>query len=227
MTEPRWVNALLPVTQRAGRGKRTRSGAFRGGCPGVGVSMSGRWLVAKVGAAVLTLIFVLIFNFFLFRAIGDPTTQLARLPGATDKEIQQLRERLRSRQAAARPVRRLRRRHRDPRPRDQPEHARAGLGRDQGRAAVDAAARRHRNAAGDADRSVDGGEGGDAPQDQDRRRTARLQPVHLRIARVLDRDHPDPRLRGRLADLPGRSAGDARESSSRAGSTRRSTSSTT
>ena len=54
--------------------------------------MSGRWLVAKVGAAVLTLIFVLIFNFFLFRAIGDPTTQLARLPGATDKEIQQLRE---------------------------------------------------------------------------------------------------------------------------------------
>ncbi|HEX2388237.1 MAG TPA: ABC transporter permease, partial [Solirubrobacterales bacterium] len=49
-------------------------------------------MVAKVGAAVLTLIFVLIFNFFLFRAIGDPTTQLARLPGATDKEIQQLRE---------------------------------------------------------------------------------------------------------------------------------------
>jgi peptide/nickel transport system permease protein len=52
--------------------------------------MSGRWLVSKVGAAVLTLIFVLIFNFFLFRAIGDPTTQLARLPGATDKEIEQL-----------------------------------------------------------------------------------------------------------------------------------------
>jgi peptide/nickel transport system permease protein len=52
--------------------------------------MSGRWLLTKVGAAVLTLIFVLIFNFFLFRAIGDPTTQLARLPGATDKEIEQL-----------------------------------------------------------------------------------------------------------------------------------------
>ena len=52
--------------------------------------MSGRWLFTKVGAAVLTLIFVLIFNFFLFRAIGDPTTQLARLPGATDKEIEQL-----------------------------------------------------------------------------------------------------------------------------------------
>ncbi len=54
--------------------------------------MSGRWLAGKVGAAVLTLIFVLIFNFFLFRAVGDPTTQLARLPGATDAEIEQLRE---------------------------------------------------------------------------------------------------------------------------------------
>ncbi len=42
--------------------------------------MSGRWLAGKVGAAVLTLIFVLIFNFFLFRAVGDPTNQLARLP---------------------------------------------------------------------------------------------------------------------------------------------------
>ena len=52
--------------------------------------MTGRWLFTKVGAAVLTLIFVLIFNFFLFREIGDPTTQLARLPGATDKEIEQL-----------------------------------------------------------------------------------------------------------------------------------------
>jgi len=54
--------------------------------------MSGRWLAGKVGAAVLTLIFVLVFNFFLFRAVGDPTTQLARLPGATDAEIAQLRE---------------------------------------------------------------------------------------------------------------------------------------
>ena len=53
--------------------------------------MNGRWLAGKVGAAVLTLIFVLIFNFFLFRAVGDPTTQLARLPGATEKEIAQLR----------------------------------------------------------------------------------------------------------------------------------------
>jgi peptide/nickel transport system permease protein len=50
-----------------------------------------RWLAGKAGAALLTLIFVLIFNFFLFRVMGDPTTQLARLPRATPEEIQQLR----------------------------------------------------------------------------------------------------------------------------------------
>ncbi len=54
--------------------------------------MNARWLAGKVGAAILTMLFVLVFNFFLFRAVGDPTTQLARLPGATDQEIQQLRE---------------------------------------------------------------------------------------------------------------------------------------
>jgi peptide/nickel transport system permease protein len=48
-------------------------------------------LVGKVGAAFLTLIFVLVFNFFLFRVMGDPTTQLARLPRAGPEEIQQLR----------------------------------------------------------------------------------------------------------------------------------------
>jgi peptide/nickel transport system permease protein len=50
-----------------------------------------RWLAGKVGAAFLTLIFVLVFNFFLFRIMGDPTAQLARLPRATPEEIQQLR----------------------------------------------------------------------------------------------------------------------------------------
>ncbi len=53
--------------------------------------MSPRWLAGKALAALLTLIFVLIFNFFLFRVMGDPTTQLARLPRATPEEIQQLR----------------------------------------------------------------------------------------------------------------------------------------
>ncbi len=53
--------------------------------------MSARWLASKLGAAVVTLIFVLIFNFFLFRAVGDPTEQLVRLPQATDEEIADLR----------------------------------------------------------------------------------------------------------------------------------------
>jgi peptide/nickel transport system permease protein len=53
--------------------------------------LSFRWLAGKVGAAFLTLIFVLVFNFFLFRVMGDPTTQLARLPRATPQEIQKLR----------------------------------------------------------------------------------------------------------------------------------------
>jgi peptide/nickel transport system permease protein len=54
--------------------------------------MSGRWLAGKVAAALLTLVFVLIFNFFLFRVMGDPTTQLARLPNSTPEEIEKLRE---------------------------------------------------------------------------------------------------------------------------------------
>jgi peptide/nickel transport system permease protein len=53
--------------------------------------LSLRWLAGKAGAALLTLIFVLVFNFFLFRIMGDPTTQLARLPRSTPEEIQQLR----------------------------------------------------------------------------------------------------------------------------------------
>jgi len=52
--------------------------------------MSGRWLAGKVAAALLTLLFVLVFNFFLFRVMGDPTTQLARLPGSTPAEIEKL-----------------------------------------------------------------------------------------------------------------------------------------
>ena len=52
--------------------------------------MSGRWLAEKVAAALLTLAFVIVFNFFLFRLVGDPTTQLARLPQSTPEEIEQL-----------------------------------------------------------------------------------------------------------------------------------------
>ena len=52
--------------------------------------MSGRWLAGKLAAALLTLLFVLVFNFFLFRVMGDPTTQLARLPGSSPAEIEKL-----------------------------------------------------------------------------------------------------------------------------------------
>lgn len=53
--------------------------------------MSGRWLTRKVAAALLTLAFVLVFNFFLFRVMGDPLNQLAHLPRATPEEVAKLR----------------------------------------------------------------------------------------------------------------------------------------
>ena len=173
--------------------------------------MNGRWLAGKVAAALLTLVFVLVFNFFLFRVMGDPTTQLARLPNATAGGDRAAPGRLRARQAA-RPASSST---------TSATRVRLDLGisqrsrepvweRDQGRAAVDAAAGRHRHAARDADRQLAGGGRRDPARQEDRRRAARLQPVHLRGARVLDRDHPDPRLRGLDTDPPGRPAGDAR-----------------
>jgi peptide/nickel transport system permease protein len=53
--------------------------------------MSRRWLARKLAGALLTLAFVLVFNFFLFRVMGDPLSQLARLPRATPQELVQLR----------------------------------------------------------------------------------------------------------------------------------------
>ncbi len=53
--------------------------------------MNARWLAGKVGAALLTLAFVLVFNFFLFRGVGDPTAQLVRLPQSTPEQIEELR----------------------------------------------------------------------------------------------------------------------------------------
>jgi peptide/nickel transport system permease protein len=53
--------------------------------------VSGRWLAGKAAASLLTFAFVIVFNFFLFRVMGDPTDQFARLPQATPKEIEQLR----------------------------------------------------------------------------------------------------------------------------------------
>jgi peptide/nickel transport system permease protein len=50
-----------------------------------------RWIGAKALGALVTLLFVLVFNFFLFRVMGDPTSQLARLPRAGPEEIEKLR----------------------------------------------------------------------------------------------------------------------------------------
>ena len=53
--------------------------------------MSGRWLAGKTAAALLTLAFVIVFNFFLFRVMGDPTTQFTRIPNITQAELADLR----------------------------------------------------------------------------------------------------------------------------------------
>ena len=149
--------------------------------------------------------------------MGDPTTQLARLPRASPEEIQQLRAVLRARQAAARAVRRLRRA--TPRGwtsgsarRRAARCGRRSRTRCRGRCCWSASARcwpPPRHLAGDRRRH--------AKRDTHRRRAARLQPVHLLGARVLDRGDPDPGVRGRDPDLPGRPAGDAGQASSTRG----------
>ena len=50
--------------------------------------MSLRGLLVRIGVALVTLVFVLVFNFFLFRAAGDPIQDLARNP-RIDEELQQ------------------------------------------------------------------------------------------------------------------------------------------
>lgn len=42
--------------------------------------MTARWIALRVLSALATLAFVLVFNFFLFRAVGDPKKDLARDP---------------------------------------------------------------------------------------------------------------------------------------------------
>lgn len=54
--------------------------------------MSGRWLAGKALAALLTLAFVVVFNFFLFRVMGDPTSQLARVPNLTQERQEAIAE---------------------------------------------------------------------------------------------------------------------------------------
>ena len=50
--------------------------------------MSLRGLLVRIGVALVTLAFVLVFNFFLIRAAGDPIQDLARNP-RIDEELQQ------------------------------------------------------------------------------------------------------------------------------------------
>ncbi len=63
---------------RAGAGRSSRWRWKR-----EGRRVNARWIAGKVGAALLTLVFVLIFNFFLFRGLGDPT-DAARPPAADE-----------------------------------------------------------------------------------------------------------------------------------------------
>ncbi len=54
-----------------------------------------RYLISKVLQALLTLVFVLAFNFFLFRAVGDPVTQLLRgHSGISRQSVEQLQREL-------------------------------------------------------------------------------------------------------------------------------------
>ena len=192
-----------------GRSRRLRRHPAAPGRPRGHRGVSPRWLAGKALAAFLTLIFVLVFNFFLFRVMGDPTSQLARLPRASPEEIQQLR----AYYGLDKPL----------------------LGQfadyvgDTVRGDLGISQKTRRSVwteikealpwtlllvgVGTLLATVIGTWLGIVAATRrgtpNRRRAARLQPVHLRGARVLDRDHPDPAVRGRGADLPRRAAEDA------------------
>ncbi|MGH2595419.1 MAG: ABC transporter permease [Actinomycetota bacterium] len=53
-----------------------------------------RYLLSKILQALFTLVFVLAFNFFLFRGIGDPVTQLLRGHAISPAAVRQLRAQL-------------------------------------------------------------------------------------------------------------------------------------
>ena len=83
----------------------------------------------RVGVALVHAAFVLVFNFFMIRAAGDPVKDLARNP-RLDAEAQEalIRERGLD-QSTLRAVPALRRGHADARPRHVVQHPAAGLGR--------------------------------------------------------------------------------------------------
>ena len=209
---------VLIVRRRADRDRRR--GAARpaaAGRPGgrraraVGADVRLRWLAGKALAALLTLVFVLVFNFFLFRVMGDPTAQLARLPRATPGGDRRscahyygLDKPLLGQFAdyAGDTV--------HARPRHQPALAPHGGGRDRRGAAVDAAAGRRRARCWP--RVLGTWLGVIAATRRGTRTDDGLLGFSLftyAAPGVLDRDHPDPPLRGRDPDLPGRPADDA------------------
>jgi peptide/nickel transport system permease protein len=52
--------------------------------------MTVRHVASKVAFAALTLVFVLVFNFFLFRVAGDPKKDLIRVPHQSERQREQL-----------------------------------------------------------------------------------------------------------------------------------------
>ena len=55
--------------------------------------MRPRYVVGKIGGSIGTLVFVLVFNFFLFRVVNDdPTASMFRGRNLTPAQIQSLRE---------------------------------------------------------------------------------------------------------------------------------------
>jgi peptide/nickel transport system permease protein len=50
------------------------------------------YILTKIGQAILTLLFVLTFNFFLFRVLGNPTTQMLRGSGRPVSNATQLKQ---------------------------------------------------------------------------------------------------------------------------------------
>ena len=50
--------------------------------------MSKRFVARRVAVAVATLAAIIVFNFFLFRAVGDPRNDLLRVPRMTPERAQ-------------------------------------------------------------------------------------------------------------------------------------------
>ena len=164
--------------------------------------MSWRHAGQRALVALGTLAFVLVFNFFLFRAVGDPKkdlirSRLARRARGGDPGT-------RPRQGQADPVPDLRRGDPPRRPRDVEQQSPAGRRRVDGRAAEHAPPGRHRDRAVVGPRLLDGG---------GRRRKTGQYHGHVAHAgqpgagdAVTPHRHPrDLAVRGEAPDLPDRS----------------------